>query len=66
MPGMDMASPADSKPPAEVPMNAVVLTIKGVCPRGGGGAEDDGGRQDGYERSEEAGGLQDGDDAGTV
>ncbi len=32
MPGMDMTAPAESKPPAEVPMNAVVLTIKGVCP----------------------------------
>ena|SRR5947209_7661150 len=28
-PGM---APAESKPPAEVPMSAVVLTIKGVCP----------------------------------
>jgi hypothetical protein len=35
MPGMAMpgqAPAAESKPPAEVPMNAVVLTIKGVCP----------------------------------
>jgi hypothetical protein len=29
MPGQ---APADSKPPMEVPMSAVVLTIKGVCP----------------------------------
>src|SRR6266852_2198345 len=35
MPGMAMpgqAPAAENKPPAEVPMNAVVLTIKGVCP----------------------------------
>jgi hypothetical protein len=33
MPGMAMPAPAaESKPPAEVPMSAVVLTIKGVCP----------------------------------
>src|SRR6266446_6170141 len=35
MPGMAMpgqAPAAESKPPAEVPMSAVVLTIKGVCP----------------------------------
>jgi hypothetical protein len=35
MPGMAMpgqAPAAESKPPAEVPMTAVVLTIKGVCP----------------------------------
>src|SRR6266436_1494320 len=35
MPGMAMpgqAPAAENKPPAEVPMSAVVLTIKGVCP----------------------------------
>jgi hypothetical protein len=34
MPGMAMPgqAPAESKPPVEVPMSTVVLTIKGVCP----------------------------------
>jgi hypothetical protein len=38
MPGMAMPAPAESKPPVEVPMNAVVLTIKGVCPATAAGA----------------------------
>src|ERR1700676_1526859 len=40
MPGMAMPgqAPADSKPPMEVPMSAVVLTIKGVCPATTAGA----------------------------
>jgi hypothetical protein len=41
MPGMAMpgqAPAAETKPPAEVPMDAVVLTIKGVCPATATGA----------------------------
>ena len=38
MPGMAMPAPAESRPPVEVPMSAVVLTIKGVCPATAAGA----------------------------